>query len=413
MSRDAIVRILLTVTLFASAVNVWAGVSIDMVPVDNSGNVADGTGYGAVGYSYQIGKYEVTAAQYAAFLNAVAATDPYGLYSTSMWTALSGCKIQRSGESGSYTYSVASDYSNRPVNCVSWYDALRFVNWLQNGQGNGSTEQGTYTITGTGPDWTVGIPSAAVRATWTAGNGHWVLPSENEWYKAAYHKNDGPTGNYWDYPTGVDAPSTPGHDMTETTNPGNNANYWGTSIPLDSPYYTTNRGEFQLSDSAYGTYDQGGNVWEWNQTRIALRGGSFVYPSAALLATARGGYGTGGPLVPEFETPDVGFRVAFVPESIPGDTNRDGKVDDDDAKTLAAHWGQTGGWAQGDFNNDTVINTLDTAILAAHWGHGVTVEQGNPSTAVPEPTVLAMLACLVLVVGGRRARGENVLRARP
>ncbi|HBO44983.1 MAG TPA: hypothetical protein DD670_13850 [Planctomycetaceae bacterium] len=88
----------------------------------------------------------------------------------------------------------------------------------------------------------------------------------------------------------------------------------------------------------------------------------------------------------------------------PGDTNGDGRVDEADAKTLAAHWGQTGGWAQGDFNNDGLINALDASILAANWGHGVPTEQANASTAVPEPSVLAMLACVVLVAGSRWRR---------
>ena len=34
----------------------------------------------------------------------------------------------------------------------------------------------------------------------TADAKYWI-PTENEWYKAAYHKNDGVTGNYFDYPT--------------------------------------------------------------------------------------------------------------------------------------------------------------------------------------------------------------------
>ncbi|MEY4243206.1 MAG: hypothetical protein RLZZ245_791 [Verrucomicrobiota bacterium] len=52
-----------------------ATVTIDYISVGNPGNAADSTGYGAVTYAYQIGKYEVTNAQYTAFLNAV---DPDG-----------------------------------------------------------------------------------------------------------------------------------------------------------------------------------------------------------------------------------------------------------------------------------------------------------------------------------------------
>ena len=86
-------------------------------------------------HAYAIGKYEVTAGQYTEFLNAKAKTDTYGLYNTNMWSDTYGCKIQQTGSSGSYAYSVAADYANRPVNYVSFWDAARFTNWLHNGQG--------------------------------------------------------------------------------------------------------------------------------------------------------------------------------------------------------------------------------------------------------------------------------------
>src|SRR4030042_1991013 len=82
-------------------------VVMETVAVGNAGNAADTrvmhdgtTGYGSVGYNYNIGKYEVTAAQYTEFLNAKAKSDPYGLYSTSMWSDSYGCKIQQSGSAG-------------------------------------------------------------------------------------------------------------------------------------------------------------------------------------------------------------------------------------------------------------------------------------------------------------------------
>ncbi|MHC4066385.1 MAG: SUMF1/EgtB/PvdO family nonheme iron enzyme, partial [Planctomycetota bacterium] len=124
---------------------------IDTVTVGNPGNADDthGDGYGGVAYIYNIGKYEVTAGQYCEFLNAVADTDTYGLYNTDMWSDTYGCKIQRSGSSPNYTYSVAPDWADRPVNYVSWGDAARFANWLHNGQPTGpqdltTTEDGSY-----------------------------------------------------------------------------------------------------------------------------------------------------------------------------------------------------------------------------------------------------------------------------
>ena len=141
---------------FILSLALWAGISfvtpafgvvaIDYVTVGNPGNAADTTGYGAVAYTYQIAKYETSISQYAEFLNAKAKSDPYGLWNI-MMTDGKIVGIGRSGASGSYTYSVIGS-GNRPISCVSWFDAARFVNWMHNGQGNGSTETGAYTLNG-------------------------------------------------------------------------------------------------------------------------------------------------------------------------------------------------------------------------------------------------------------------------
>ena len=136
------------------------------------------------------------------------------------------------------------------------------------------------------------------------------MTSEDEWYKAAYYKGGGTNAGYWDYPTSSD--TAPGRDMADAS--GNNANYYGTPYPIDSGKDTTVAGEFQNSDSPYGTFDQGGNVWEWNEAIIigsyrGLRGGSFNYYDDFLHAASRGHYGypAGGDFA-------VGFRVSEVPE---------------------------------------------------------------------------------------------------
>ncbi|MHC4983445.1 MAG: formylglycine-generating enzyme family protein, partial [Planctomycetota bacterium] len=168
------------------------------------------------------------------------------------------------------------------------------------------TEDGAYYLNGAMTD-------AALLAVSREADWQWAIPSEDEWYKAAYHKNDGVTGNYWDYPTGTD--SAPGRDMTEVTNPGNNANYSGSPYPIDSgTYYATVAGEFELSDSPYGTFDQGGNMWEWNEaimmdnTARCTRGGSFSYAANRLLASYRSW------TFPTGEWFHRGFRVSQVPE---------------------------------------------------------------------------------------------------
>ena len=302
-----------------------ANIGIDTVPVGNPGNAgelsgagADGFGpdriCGSVGYTYNIGKYEVTTGQYTEFLNKVAATDTIGLYNASMWSSSYGCKIQRSGSSGSYTYSVATDWANRPVNYVSWGDSARFSNWLHNGQPTGpqglsTTEDGSYYLNGA-------TSSAALMAVTRKANATWVIPSEDEWYKSAYHKNDGVTGNYWDYPTSSN--SVPINVLGDPTDPGNNAtyyDYYGTGTggyTIGSPYYRTEVGAHENSDSPYGTFDQGGNVWEWNEAVLlgglyrGLRGGSFNNSTAYLRASYRHRH------YPSYEYSNIGFRVSEV-----------------------------------------------------------------------------------------------------
>jgi formylglycine-generating enzyme required for sulfatase activity len=270
---------LLTLAISAALItSASAIVTIDYVTVGNIGNAADTTGYGAVSYVYQIGKYEVTNAEYAEFLNAKAATDSYGLYNSSM----SSYGITRSGSSGSYTYAVSSGMENRPVVYVSWFDAARFSNWLANGQGNGDTETGSYILNGASSGLILPIADAKVR-----------LPSEDEWYKAAYY--NGATSTYSLYPNGQNSITTA------------DANY-GNSVGS-----STNVGTYNGDPSAYGTYDQGGNVWEWIDKTIGdsshiQRGGFWVSDSNKLSSSFRGNDPSSE------EAFYSGFRLAAVPE---------------------------------------------------------------------------------------------------
>jgi formylglycine-generating enzyme required for sulfatase activity len=307
--------LLLLVAILGNTAN---AVSIDLVPVGNPGN-GPNTQYkqttdGAVDYGYSIGKFEITVGQYTEFLNAVAGNDTYGLYNSNMSdpSVAKGCNIQRSGTPGNYTYSVASDWANRPVNWVSWGDAARFSNWLTNGQPTGvqgvlTTEDGSYCLNGATSD-------AALIAVTRKADARYVVPTRNEWYKAAYHKNNGVTDDYWDFPTGTDA--IPSNVLSSTGT--NNANFLVRSggqsfYTLGDPYWRTEVGAFAGSPSPYGTYDQGGNVWEWAETglpelpdRRGMEGGSFD----------SGGLGSSSGMnvqsSPEYE--NLGFRIAYVPE---------------------------------------------------------------------------------------------------
>jgi len=267
----AILAAMVVLGLGTSLVN--AQITFDMATVGDINNANDSTGYGAVAYEYRIQTTEVTLSQYTAFLTAVAATDTYNLYNAGMGTDLNIAGITRSGSSGSYTYAVVGS-GDRPVTYVSWFDAARFANWVANGQptgaqGNATTENGAYTLNGATSG--VGFAKNAINPNTSATTTYWI-PSEDEWYKSAYYDPTPGTGggdNYWLYPT--------------------------------------------RSGSYYGTFDQGGNVWEWNDAVISgssrgFRGGSWKFNDIDLLSFLRIDDD------PEVERNDVGFRVASVPE---------------------------------------------------------------------------------------------------
>ena len=113
----------------------------------------------------------------------------------------------------------------------------------------------------------------------------WILPSESEWYKAAYYDPDKPGGaGYWRYPA-------KSYEIPEA-----NIN---SSAPCDVESFAA---------SPYGTYCQGGNVWEYNDAqsggKVGLRGGSFYLNDneAYLRSTTR--YD-----VLSAKWPNYGFRV--------------------------------------------------------------------------------------------------------
>jgi len=243
--RTILAFVVCVVAAAPAAANVFsmpAGLtSLRFVEVGAPGNGDSVDGYGSVDHAYHIGKYEVTAAQYTEFLNAVAADDTYGLYNESMWTSDYGCKIERTGSAGSYAYSITSDRANRPVNFVSWGDAARFANWLDNGQRTGAqdmttTEDGAYFLNGATAD-------AEILAVTRAANALFYLPSEDEWYKAAYYDPDYKPGMsiYYDYPTNTNV--GPSNDVVDP-DPGNNANFYAGpgDWTVGSPYWTTRWG---------------------------------------------------------------------------------------------------------------------------------------------------------------------------
>jgi formylglycine-generating enzyme required for sulfatase activity len=200
--------------------------NLDLVTIGDINNASDvdlttvgrdgfGTRYGSVDRVYQIGKYPVTNCEYAEFLNAIATVDRYDIYASGMGTGLIDIVGDLAGAYSSifrgidpsdptrFVYYVKENMKNKPVTLITWFNAARYCNWLHNGrpsgdQNNSTTEDGVYALGGR----TTG------NAVTKKSNANYHIPTENEWYKAAYYKGGGTNAGYWAYATQSDTVPT-------------------------------------------------------------------------------------------------------------------------------------------------------------------------------------------------------------
>jgi formylglycine-generating enzyme required for sulfatase activity len=261
---------------FGSEANTFA---IDFVNIGTPNNSADTTGYGAVPYEYRIGKFEISQDQ-----------------------------IDKATADGMANVTAGAWSGMRPAAIISWYEAAAFANWLNTSTGR----QAAYDLTWSGSEWTMNLWSSG--DAWQLGgenlyrhkDAYYFLPSEDEWYKAAYYNGT----SYFDYPIGSDTPPT---SVTSGTNAGTavyNQFAWEL-LPANV--------DITGGLSPYGTMGQGGNVMELIETEIdgsnlspsaarPFRGGFWYESEVALSSSARNGN------TPTTESFYLGFRVASVPE---------------------------------------------------------------------------------------------------
>ena len=266
----------LTIDTFGTGGNAF---TMNFVDIGNPGNANDTSpaGYGGVANAFRMSSYEVSTAM-----------------------------VSKANTAGSLGITYTSRTADMPATSVSWNEAARFVNWLN--VSSGSVAAYKFSIQPGG----VGYGANTNIALWASGeagynaanpfrnsNAKYFLPSENEWYKAAYYSGTGST--YYNYATGSD--TAPRAVASGTSG----AVYNSQSGPSD----ITSAGGL----SPYGTMGQGGNAWEWMETNYSgtndvsgsargWRGGYWgsIYPSLA--SSGRDSN------VPSFGSFNIGFRVA-------------------------------------------------------------------------------------------------------
>jgi formylglycine-generating enzyme required for sulfatase activity len=239
--------------------------------------------------------------------------------------------ILQTGSSGAYVYGVIAasgtapyggvSAGGRPITYVSWFDAARFANWMANGQGSGGTEDGAYDLA----NWTSGTaPAKNLINPNTGAAPTFYIPNANEWYKPAYYSpllNSG-SGGYYAYAT--QSNEAPGNIIGSGTNQanykaGNVYSVTQSSSFLFEQNYLTDVGAFSGSGSFYGTFDQSGNVWQWNDldglpgSSRGVRGGGWMNNVPSVLSSH-----FSDSYDPSYGSYYIGFRLASpVPEIDP------------------------------------------------------------------------------------------------
>lgn len=205
--------------------------TIDFVTIGSAGNPADTTGNpnpaGAVPYEYRMGKYEISEQM------------------IDKANALGGLGIAKSDRG-----------PDKPVTYISWFDAARFVNWLNTS--TGSVPAYKFDNGGNFQLWTPADPGYDANNLFRNKLAAYILPSADEWYKAAFY--DPATNTYFDFPNGSNvAPIGVASGTAAST------------AVFDQPF-EQGPANIMLAGGAspFGTVGQAGNVWEWDESELDL-----------------------------------------------------------------------------------------------------------------------------------------------
>ena len=254
---------------------------IEFVTIGDPGNPADTTGdpnpAGAVNYTYRIGKYEISEQM-----------------------------IDKANAAGGMDLPHAGLGPDQPATRISWFNAARFVNWLN--EEKGALPAYKFDEAGEFQLWEPEDPGYDPDNLFRNGLARYFLPSADEWYKAAYY--DPSIDQWFDYPNGMNTPPIPVASGTEP----------GTAV-WDHPYGQEFADVTQAGGpSPFGTVAQAGNVSEWEETEADLlndepqenrgfRGGDKLSGPLGISSSSRSTF-----RLPNSGGGVRGFRVASVPE---------------------------------------------------------------------------------------------------
>jgi sulfatase modifying factor 1 len=257
--------------------------SMQFVTIGNQNNPSDPIGsfgpVGAVPYIFNLGKYEVS-------------RDMVLKASTAGGLGLTLRDMTGYGGNG----------LNKPATGISWYEAARFVNWLNTSKGY----QAAYLFDGSGNFQLWSPLNAKGDNLYRHKDAFYFLPSIDEWHKGAYGS---PSGAFYKYATGSNNPPTP---VNEGTNEGSTVYEQNFN---QGPADITNAGGL----SPFGTMAQDGNVFEWMETaRDGINDSASENRGDRSLSWfyGRGAFGSDilTNVTPLSEDFDQGFRVAMIPE---------------------------------------------------------------------------------------------------
>jgi sulfatase modifying factor 1 len=270
--------------------------TMDFVTIGNPNNAPDTTGIpslaGSVGYAYGIGKYEVSEDM----------IDKYNLLNP--------------------TLQITKDTRgpSKPATSVSWNEAARFVNWLNTSTGGYAAYKFTTPFVNDNiTPWSESEPDDYDETnSFRSKRATFVLPSYNEWYKAAYYDTGSQT--YYDYTNGSD------------TAPDDIASGEMSNTAVYNQAYAQGPADVQKAGgpSPFGVIGLGGNVTEWEESTFdvlagnyndsgssarGVRGGDWTSFAVSLSSSARYGFNFGSGA--EFDS--IGFRIVTLspPAEVP------------------------------------------------------------------------------------------------